>query len=263
MQIYWVILILLAGASQASGQANPADELLEGGVPIIEDKIASLPTPTIPPVDLGSLIVQIDEFERNDKFNEAILLNEQLLKLMPNSPEVFNNLARLHSINQDYDKAIKVLESGIATNETFETMHQNLRRLYLELARQVYQEALNEPNSNSSTARKKDTPTLKLVHLKIPFQEIEITSTADETESSPTPLTIENEILSQEDVVDIVIPVIESESLPSVKEIIFTDDAYDFPSANNDSNQLRLKHSVSFISSGLTNWFKHSNEISA
>lgn len=263
MQIYWVILILLAGLSQASGQGNPADALLEGSGIAIEDEVMSLPAPSIPAIEPGSLILQIEEFELDGNVKDAIMLNEQLLELIPNSPEVFNNLARLHSINRDYDKAIEVLESGIATNKTFDIMHQNLRKLFLELARQVYQEALNEPTSNGSNGKQKDTPIINLVRLKIPLKESEINFVTDRSGHLQTPITAENKALRKDKVVDIVIPVIEDEPLPPVKEIIFTDDAYDFPSASNDLIQFYPTHSALYMKSALTYIIKQSNEVRA
>lgn len=65
-----------------------------------------------------------------------------LLKEYPNDPRAYNNLAAFDAAGGYLEDARKLLEQGLATNNEYLTMHQNLRVLYAKMGRDSYDDAL-------------------------------------------------------------------------------------------------------------------------
>ncbi len=80
------------------------------------------------------------------KLNEAIASYKLILQSSAAShlytPEIYNNLATLYARQGNLDLARQTLETGIATNERYKTLYDNLSAIYVEMARGAYSKAL-------------------------------------------------------------------------------------------------------------------------
>ena len=78
--------------------------------------------------------------------DEAISMYEAILKSNQSPrhslPEIYNNLATLYAMQGKLDVARQTLEKGIATNEQYKTLYENLSAIYVEMARGAYSKAL-------------------------------------------------------------------------------------------------------------------------
>ena len=74
----------------------------------------------------------------------AIIRLQEFLLKAPHYPEAYNNLA-LHLIRQgEYKQASDWLSKGIATDDRYRRLHDNLSKLYAMMASQAYQKALGK-----------------------------------------------------------------------------------------------------------------------
>ena len=73
----------------------------------------------------------------------AIRLYKSLIKLFPNMPEPYNNLAQLYASQGDIVEAEKLLLRGLSTHSTYQTIQHNLTTVYVARAAHAYQQALN------------------------------------------------------------------------------------------------------------------------
>ena len=80
------------------------------------------------------------------KLDEAVSGYELILKskadIKPFIPEIYNNLATLYAKQGKLDLAKKTLEKGMATNQKYKTLYDNLSAVYVEMARGAYSKAL-------------------------------------------------------------------------------------------------------------------------
>ena len=81
---------------------------------------------------------------------DAMSLFTTLTQDYPELPEPYNNLAVLHAAKNQFEQARAALEMAIRTNPSYATAHENLGDVYLQLASQSYNKALQlEPNKTS------------------------------------------------------------------------------------------------------------------
>ncbi len=85
---------------------------------------------------------------------EAIAVYTQLSEEHPELPEPYNNLAVLYAQQKQLDKARAALNMAIRTHPGFATAHENLADVYLKLAGQSYEKALQlNPGGKQAKAR--------------------------------------------------------------------------------------------------------------
>lgn len=87
---------------------------------------------------------------------EAVATYRTLIEDFPELPEPYNNLAVLYAQQQEYHKAREALESAIRANPSYALAHENLADIYLRLAGQQYDRALQIEKRNAD-ARKRLT----------------------------------------------------------------------------------------------------------
>ena len=88
------------------------------------------------------------------KTAEAIATFTRLTQDYPELPEPYNNLAVLYAGQNQYDKARAALEMAIRNNPGYATAHENLGDVYIKLASQAYDKALQLEAGNSTVPRK-------------------------------------------------------------------------------------------------------------
>lgn len=76
------------------------------------------------------------------KTDESVKLYKRILQSNPYQAAVYNNLANLYAQQGHLDLARQTLEQGIATNEQYKTLYENLSAIYVEMARGAYSKAL-------------------------------------------------------------------------------------------------------------------------
>lgn len=79
---------------------------------------------------------------RQGNHDAAMAIYQQLIKLQPNQPEAYNNLASLQAKKGDLAGAQKLLEQAMKTHPGYATVYENLSTVYVELARDSYGKAL-------------------------------------------------------------------------------------------------------------------------
>ena len=77
-----------------------------------------------------------------------------IARLFPKLPEAFNNLAALYAQDGEYEKARRALSSAIANAPQYPKVHVNLGDLYIKMATNAYQQALElDPDDTVSAAK--------------------------------------------------------------------------------------------------------------
>lgn len=107
------------------------------------------------------------------KSSESIRAYKNILKKHPNKPEIYNNLANLYAKQGKLDLARETLEQGIATNEQYKTLYENLSAVYVEIARGAYSKAL-KLGVQAKTVQLK---TLKIASISNPIPIAEVSGT--------------------------------------------------------------------------------------
>jgi tetratricopeptide (TPR) repeat protein len=83
---------------------------------------------------------------KDGRIESATVIFEELVVENPKIPEYYNNLAVLYSRQNRFADAQKVLEKGLATHKSYQTITENLRRLFQEQSRLSYAKALEVEN---------------------------------------------------------------------------------------------------------------------
>jgi len=86
--------------------------------------------------------------------DEAMATFTSLTQDYPELAEPYNNLAVLHAAQGQYDKARVALEMAIRTNPGYATAFENLGDVYVRLAGQAYNKALQLDSGNAQVPRK-------------------------------------------------------------------------------------------------------------
>ena len=85
---------------------------------------------------------------------DAIKIFSALTEDYPEQPEPYNNLAVLYASQGQYDNAKLALEMAIRAHPSYATAHDNLGDIYIKMASQAYDRALQLDNSNATTKAK-------------------------------------------------------------------------------------------------------------
>jgi len=80
--------------------------------------------------------------QRLNKINSAIKNYQLIIKLYPDFPDAYNNLAGIFAKQGNLDLAKNLLEKGMNTNKSYALLHKNIKNIYLEMARESYVKAL-------------------------------------------------------------------------------------------------------------------------
>ncbi|MSQ58245.1 MAG: tetratricopeptide repeat protein [Betaproteobacteria bacterium] len=85
---------------------------------------------------------------------EALKIFTELTKDHPELPEPYNNLAVIHVVQGDYEKARAALEMAIRTHPSYAIAHENLGDVYATLASRAYDKALQIDSKNNAARDK-------------------------------------------------------------------------------------------------------------
>lgn len=85
---------------------------------------------------------------------DAMNIFQQLIEDYPELPEPYNNLAVLYAAQKQFDKARASLEMAIRNNPAYATAHENLGDIYIQLASQSYNKALQLDANKTGIAPK-------------------------------------------------------------------------------------------------------------
>lgn len=88
------------------------------------------------------------------KTPEAIAIYVSLTENYPELPEPYNNLAVLYAAQGHTGKARQALEMAISTHPAYATAHENLGDIYLQMAGQAYDKALQLDKGNTAARSK-------------------------------------------------------------------------------------------------------------
>ena len=88
------------------------------------------------------------------RMDDAVTAFQRLTEDYPELPEPYNNLAVLYAGRAEFDKARAALETAIRTNPGYATAHENLGDVYIRLASESYNKALQLDPSNSAVRPK-------------------------------------------------------------------------------------------------------------
>ncbi|VAX01279.1 hypothetical protein MNBD_GAMMA22-3112 [hydrothermal vent metagenome] len=77
-----------------------------------------------------------------NKTKQAITSYNLIIKLYPSSPMAYNNIAGIYAKQGKYELAKKLLEKGINTNKSYALLHNNIKSINFEMARESYVKAL-------------------------------------------------------------------------------------------------------------------------
>lgn len=101
---------------------------------------------------------------KQGQLNRAIAVFKTLNKNYPQWPEPFNNLAVLYERLGRHAEAVAALEAALNTHPSYATAHQNLTRIYDNMASKAYEKAFALNSKNKS-----NQPKLSLIErLRLP-----------------------------------------------------------------------------------------------
>ena len=93
-------------------------------------------------------------YTETNKPAEAIEVFSRLTEDYPELPEPYNNLAVLYAQQKQYDKARTALEMAIRAHPSYAIAHENLGDIYVKLASQSYDKALQLDKDNTALQNK-------------------------------------------------------------------------------------------------------------
>ncbi|MEH6579219.1 MAG: tetratricopeptide repeat protein [Amphritea sp.] len=105
----------------------------------------------------------------------------KLVKLYPNAPEPYNNLAAIYARQGENNKAVNTLLQAFNTHPSYALVQQNLKTVYASLATQAYNRALDLDES-VNTPR----PDLAILNQVYQQQSIPLSSTAVAQKQTPS-----------------------------------------------------------------------------
>ncbi len=93
-------------------------------------------------------------FTEQNQPADAIRIFTGLTEDYPELPEPYNNLAVIYAAQGHYDKARATLEMAIRTHPGYATAHENLGDIYVKMASQAYDHALQFDQGNATAKTK-------------------------------------------------------------------------------------------------------------
>lgn len=96
----------------------------------------------------GWLLYGISLINKNKPDDAAKIFNT-LIKLYPEAPEPYNNLAAIYARQGDNEKAIELLQQAFETHPSYAQVQRNLKAVYAALAKEAYNKALDLDNGHS------------------------------------------------------------------------------------------------------------------
>jgi len=105
------------------------------------------------PCDPDLLFLEARVYEAAGETDRAIALYEIVIKLFPDFPEPYNNLAALYATRGKLQRAEALLLRGLATHTTYRQLQRDLSRVYVARAAQAYRKALSIETPSGSTDR--------------------------------------------------------------------------------------------------------------
>ena len=120
------------------------------------------------PPDLRKRFMDAVALTNENKISDAVNAYESIVKVYPNYPEPYNNLAILYAQTGRLNEARQQLEKALQTNTAYAAVYNNLAGVYERMASDAYRKALNLDKSLGGQP---------LAHLK-PITEIGVGSAA-------------------------------------------------------------------------------------
>jgi Flp pilus assembly protein TadD len=148
---YGLVLLMVAAAHAATLQ-DINDLLKEGQNAEALDALNAY-TDANPRDAQGRFLkgVVLMKLQRND---EALAVFGVMTQDYPELPEPYNNMAVIYAQQGQYDKARMALEMALRTHPSYATAYENLGDIYLRLASQSYEKALQFDTATVSAKHK-------------------------------------------------------------------------------------------------------------
>ena len=147
------VLVLLAGAPARSDELSDVQRLHYAGQTAAAMERAEQFL-AIKPKDPQMRFLKGVMLSDNQLNAQAIVVFEKLSEDFPDLAEPYNNLAALHAAAGEFTKARATLEQALRTQPSYATAHENLGDVYVALANQSYQRALQLDPKNVTVAPK-------------------------------------------------------------------------------------------------------------
>nr|ADI22164.1 FOG: TPR repeat [uncultured gamma proteobacterium HF0200_24F15] len=122
------------------------------------------------PCDPNLLFLEARVYEIVGEVDRAIALYKVIIKLFPQLPEPYNNLAAVYATRGEIDKAESLLLMGLETHNAYHQLQRNLSMVYIARAADAYKKALSIEDSNESIAAAPST--LQLLDSKSLFHPV-------------------------------------------------------------------------------------------
>lgn len=103
------------------------------------------------PDNVLALFLQAQILSESKQNQAAIKSYQQLIQLAPRHLEAYNNLATIYAQQGKLELASKTLENAIKTDPIYNTIHTNLRAIYMDMSRKHYRLALKQKPQKSQT----------------------------------------------------------------------------------------------------------------
>jgi tetratricopeptide (TPR) repeat protein len=153
--VRWLCLSIILWANflvpvRADTEVSAVADLLKAGeylaaLTLLED------LKPLRPCDPDLLFLEARVYETAGETVRAIALYEILIKLFPDFPEPYNNLAVLYATLGKLQRTETLLLRGLATHTTYRQLQRNLSRVYVARAAQAYRKALSIETPPGST----------------------------------------------------------------------------------------------------------------
>ncbi|UUM20966.1 tetratricopeptide repeat protein [Mycoavidus sp. SF9855] len=173
----WIFLLCAGGTlSSAYGQSKlamdssiPASHIanaehagLTAQLHTLEQRIKNHPNDVQARFKHATMLTQLG------RDREAVSAFQDLIQRYPELPEPYNNLAYLHSKHGAYEAARVALETAVSASPDYALTQQNLGALYLQLAAQAYQQALElKPRDTLSAQRQQQIDAILAMPAKL------------------------------------------------------------------------------------------------
>lgn len=88
------------------------------------------------------LFLKAKTLDQVGKNQQSMVVYHKIIRLYPDHPEAYNNLAVLYATQGELQRAKNILQKGLATNPAYFKIYTNINTIFLEMARDSYIKAL-------------------------------------------------------------------------------------------------------------------------
>ena len=144
--LFWLVMF---SEIRADSELRAISDLLQAGEYVTALNILTN-LKVFRPCDPELLFLEANTYEIVGETEEAVILYRSLINMFPNFPGPYNNLASLYAARGDLDTAEALLLRGLATNDIYQQIQNNLNKIYISRAATMYRRALGIDLSSDS-----------------------------------------------------------------------------------------------------------------